>query len=473
MEAETISSFLPELVTAVSDSVLSVLDQCLAKGLINETVYKRVLESGGTSEDKARTLILAVKKSTETDSRCLEILLNILDQELPFAIRENLLSKIRKELTDKANTSRAVVPLSKAVQQVPLGELSKETTLQQSSLLGRFEDSIRQHEHACAEKKLLEERLKVKSETREKLKGEPGAHEPPIEPWPLSKPMSQPQQRITLMGSSEGEVINSFLPDLVTAVSDSVLSVSDQCLANGLINETVYKRVLESGGTSDDKARTLILAVKKSTETDSRCLEILLNILDQELPFVIKENLLSKLRKELTEKANTSRAVVPLSKIVELVPLVELSKETTLQQSALLERYKDSIRQHEQACAEKKLLEERLKVKSERYETLKGELETLKGQSQKLASNTQGRKTADTKQIEEHEKRIEELQKTIEEQSMQARRRRNMIITESRKMFVQLAQQSHQEMQTIKDEHRTALIEAKTLAMEDRHSQVW
>ena len=53
--------------------------------------------------------------------------------------------------------------------------------------------------------------------------------------------------------------IKSFLPDLVTAVSDSVLSVSDQCLAKGLIPGNVHDQVLESGGTSEDKARTLIL----------------------------------------------------------------------------------------------------------------------------------------------------------------------------------------------------------------------
>ena len=245
----------------------------------------------------------------------------------------------------------------------------------------------------------------------------------------------------------EGEVISSFLPDLVTAVSDSVLSVSDQCLAKGLINETVYKRVLESGWTSEDKARTLILAVKKSTETDSRCLEILLNILDQELPFAIRENLLSKIRKELTEKANTCRAVVPLSKAVQQVPLGELSKETTLQQSALLGRFEDSIRQHEHACAKKRLLEKRLKVKSEKCERLKGELETLKGQNEELGSSTQSRIAAYTNQIETLMKRIEELQKTIEEQGMQARRGRNTIITKTEKMFIQLAQQSQQEVQ--------------------------
>ena len=250
----------------------------------------------------------------------------------------------------------------------------------------------------------------------------------------------------------EADIINSFLPDLVTAVSDSVLSVSDQCLAKGLINETVYKRVLESGGTSEDKARTLILAAKKSTETDSRCLEILLNILDQELPFAIRENLLSKIRKELTEKANTCRAVVPLSKAVQQVPLGEFSKETTLQHSSLLGRFEDSIRQLEHACAEKKHLEDRLKVKSEKCERLKGELEILKDQNREQASNTQSRIVACTNQIENFKKRIEELQRTIEEQGMQAKRGSNIIITKTEKMFVQLAQQSQEKFKVTFDE---------------------
>ena len=80
MEAQVITSFLPNLVTAISNIVQPVSDQCLAKGLIPESVHKRVLESGGTSEDKARTLVLAVKTSSETDSGCLEILLNILER---------------------------------------------------------------------------------------------------------------------------------------------------------------------------------------------------------------------------------------------------------------------------------------------------------------------------------------------------------------------------------------------------------
>ena len=116
MEAEIIKTFLPDLVTAISDNVLSVSDQCLAKGLITESTYKKVLESGGTSEDRARTLTLAVKNSSETDSRCLEILLSILEQELPHASREKLLSETKKKVTEKANTCRVVVSSSQAIQ---------------------------------------------------------------------------------------------------------------------------------------------------------------------------------------------------------------------------------------------------------------------------------------------------------------------------------------------------------------------
>ena len=62
MEAEIFKQFLPDLVRAISDNVLSVSDQCLAKGLITESTYKKVLESGGTNEDRARTLNTSCEK---------------------------------------------------------------------------------------------------------------------------------------------------------------------------------------------------------------------------------------------------------------------------------------------------------------------------------------------------------------------------------------------------------------------------
>ena len=242
----------------------------------------------------------------------------------------------------------------------------------------------------------------------------------------------------------EAEIVNKFLPNLVTAISDNVQSVSDQCLAQGLITEYTYKKVLESGGTSEDRARTLILAMKNSTETDSRCLEILLGILDEKLPYTIKNKLLSEIRKEVTEKANTCRAVVPSAQAIQQLPPGELAKESALQQSSLLGRFEDSIRQHAHACAEKNLLEEKLKVKSEKCKRLKGELETLRKQNQELASNTQSKITACTRKIDELKNRMKELKKIIEEQGMQAKRGRNMVITQTKKLCDYVAQQESQ-----------------------------
>ena len=154
-----IKSFLPDLVTAINYCVLPVSDQCLAKGLIPDSVYKRVLESGGTSEDKARTLVLAVKTSTETDSKCFEIFLQILDEQLPYGIKDKLLSKIRNKI---AEGIEAEVPKCTPPQSIPSEELAKESFALPNYLLGRFEKAVREHERAITEKRLLEDRIKAK-----------------------------------------------------------------------------------------------------------------------------------------------------------------------------------------------------------------------------------------------------------------------------------------------------------------------
>ena len=265
------------------------------------------------------------------------------------------------------------------------------------------------------------------------------------------------------------EIMNTFLPDLVSAISDNVLSVSVQCLANGLISIQVYKRVLESGGTSKDRARTLLVAVQNSTETDSRCFEILLSILEQELPRASREKLLSKIRKEVTEKVNTCKAIGPSAQANQQLQLGELAKESALQQSSLLGRFEDSIRQHERACAEKKLLEERLKVKSEKCKTLKAELETLRGQNQEV-TNTQSRISACTIQTENLRKRIEELQKTIEEQGIQAKRDRNTLISQTKNLFDRLVQQSQLEFQKREEELMEVFSKGEVLASKKKQS---
>ena len=258
-------------------------------------------------------------------------------------------------------------------------------------------------------------------------------------PWPSD-------YTITCM---EAKVITTFLPDLVTAISDCVQPVSDQCLAKGLIPDSVYKRVLESGGTSEDKARTLILAVKTSTETDGRCLEILLNILQEQLPYGIRDKLLSVIRKEIIEKPNICREIVPLTQSVQLVSSGQLSQESTAMHTQLLGRLENSIRQHERACTEKNLLEQRLKAKSEKYENLKHELEVLQRQNEETSASirenvdrTQSRMLACESQIESLKTRINGLEKIIEDQDMQAKRGRGTITTGIRSLFTSLVERN-------------------------------
>ena len=104
-EADTLKAFIPDLITAICDCVQSVSDQCLAKGLISQTTHERVLESRGTSKEQARTLVLSVQNSTKTDKGCFEVFLDILNELLPYRVKEKLLSEMRKDLADHSGAS--------------------------------------------------------------------------------------------------------------------------------------------------------------------------------------------------------------------------------------------------------------------------------------------------------------------------------------------------------------------------------
>ena len=56
------------------------------------------------------SLILGVQKSTKTDGACFDILLEILDKQLPPASKQKLLLEMRKEREERANSCLALVP---------------------------------------------------------------------------------------------------------------------------------------------------------------------------------------------------------------------------------------------------------------------------------------------------------------------------------------------------------------------------
>ena len=249
----------------------------------------------------------------------------------------------------------------------------------------------------------------------------------------------------------EAELIKERIPYLLTAISDIVQPVSDQCLAKGLIPESVYKRVLESGETSDYKARTLILAVKASTEADSRCLEMLLSILETELPEAIKDKIVADMRKAIGEKYSKCRALVASSQTVQLGKghgssnsshavtsiLPSNAEHALLSNKDFLQlvhvdglKLEESIRKHAEACVEKKLLEEQLKLKSEESNRLKEGFRVLTRKTRRgIASSPATNKRISNCEAEmmKLKKRIKQLELTIEEHDMRAKRERNFI----------------------------------------------
>ena len=157
-EAEIVTKFLADLVNATSDCVQALSDQCLAEGLITRSTYDRVLESGETSKEKARFLILAVHNSTEIDGNCFDILLEILDKQLPPASKQKLLQEMRKEREERGNSCKALVsahPVQQSAElDVPITAASLQCVQQQNSLLGRFENSVSRLAYSSAQKNL-------------------------------------------------------------------------------------------------------------------------------------------------------------------------------------------------------------------------------------------------------------------------------------------------------------------------------
>ena len=257
----------------------------------------------------------------------------------------------------------------------------------------------------------------------------------------------------------EAKLIDSFLPELVTAISDYVQPVSDQCLAKGLIPDSVYIRVLESGGTSEDKARILVLAVKTTTETDHGCLEILLDILEKQLPYAAKKKFLPEISRELTEKIDTTETIQHL-------PNEELPRESALLQSSLLGKFEDAIRQHERACTERSVLEMKLKAKVVEHKSLKQEFEASRNQSSSCQSGVADRITECEHEIEAIKTRVEELAHTIEEQGMKVKRGRIIAKLKTEKMLAASLDKAKEEMRA-KERDLASIIQEKDLKIEE------
>ena len=111
-----------------------------------------------------------MKKSAETDSNCLEILLSALNEELSSVVKDKLLPQIRDEVLSQnkgeieasdsgpaatqGTVCQAVVPTSgQSSSLVPNGVLeNREFFCQQNCIITKLEDAIRKHEQSRLEK---------------------------------------------------------------------------------------------------------------------------------------------------------------------------------------------------------------------------------------------------------------------------------------------------------------------------------
>ena len=269
---------------------------------------------------------------------------------------------------------------------------------------------------------------------------------------------------------AEAEVIKQFIPTLVVAVCDCVQNVSDKCLAKGLISESTSKRVLDPrGGTSEERARTLIHSVHTSTKTDRSCFQIFLEVLDEELPYRAKEKVLSDMKKELGNRAAVMcKAVVHVSQASRPVPL-DQGLVCIQQQSSFLGQYEDAVSKHASAATQKSLIEETLKSRSEESGRLRASLDMLMSQShdhdqdEKEIVSSRNKLSACETEMADLRERVEELECIIEEEGMRTRRGRNTIRVQTKRLFEEFSRQSQEQFSTaLKDkeqEHKRILAE--------------
>ena len=297
--------------------------------------------------------------------------------------------------------------------------------------------------------------------------------------------------------ATHATVIQKFFPTLIKTVSDCIQSVSDQYLAKGLIPDSIYNSVRESGGTSEDNTRTLILAVKKSAETDSNCLEIFLSALNEVLPFVIKDKLLTEIRAEVLNQkkgeleapdggpawrfaaGTVHQAIVPFSgQSSSLVPNGVLENQEFLgRQTSLITKLENAIRKHEQSRLEKDLVEEKLKALSEESNKLKGNLRRLNSQIHNVAqangeiAEQNSRISACEKEMVELKKKVATLEPIVEEHSMYLRRSKAMMTIGGTKLVEHVLEQSQEQIRKAREEY-TMVLQAKVVEHREAEAKI-
>ena len=96
MEAKVIQRLFPELISAIGSCVQNASDHCFSQSLIGDATHRKVLESAGTDQDKARILMSAVRENVARDHTCFQKFITVLENILPQGVGDPLLKKIKE-----------------------------------------------------------------------------------------------------------------------------------------------------------------------------------------------------------------------------------------------------------------------------------------------------------------------------------------------------------------------------------------
>ena len=234
----------------------------------------------------------------------------------------------------------------------------------------------------------------------------------------------------------EVKVIQQSTPKLVKTLSGFVANVSDECLSEGLITESVNKMLLESISSSEDKVRKLLQAVRSSISVDRRCYKIFVSILNTTVPPAIRDKLVSEINikyKELLKSGTDPEYPKVDSAREHLLQEVELA--TSSEFKIVVDEFKEAVEKHIRTCIEKERLEKELVEKCKENEKLKKELEMAKASGIDSEIRKWEKRFASCEsEIAKIQESIAKLDKMIEEHEMIVKRSQSFAQVEYREI---------------------------------------
>ena len=211
------------------------------------------------NKDKARVLVEAVKNSVAVDTTgsCFQLFLNVLDEELPYAMKDSLLLPLKEEVSKTIQECQSVVPFhARSAQSLAL-ITNEEMTRQQTSFFGRLEDAIRKHERVCNEKAQLEENIKVKEQENEELKAELNS----LKHVDGGKSMEQLESTVSRIAACEADVseLREKVKELQSIIEEQSMLIKrgKSTMKQGLMTLShVAKKEITSAKESAEKKET-------------------------------------------------------------------------------------------------------------------------------------------------------------------------------------------------------------------------